>query len=298
MNLADFLSCDLITIDLKADSKRQAVEQLADLFRKQYPEKDRQAIIAAVAEREELGSTSFGRGFAFPHARTDTINDLHIVFGVAKESVNDKGPDGIPIRVICLFLTPKNISRLYLQTLSGLANVARRPGMLEKLLAAQSSEDIISIVREANVQIKEGLSVGDIMIHNVITVSPDDTLRNVANIMFQYNFDGVPVIDEDGNLIGDVSGKELIRSALPDYGKLVSDKPELEPFENLLRHEDSLRVRDVMRPDAPTISETAPLIEAAATMISRDVDRLMVVHGNKLVGIISASDIISKVIRG
>jgi nitrogen PTS system EIIA component len=298
MNLADYLNCDLIDIDLKADSKRRAVEQLADLFRTIYPEKDRQAIIAAVAEREELGSTSFGRGFAFPHARTDTINDLHIVIGVARDGLNDKGPDDIPIRVICLFLTPKNISRLYLQTLSGLANVARRPGMLDKLLAATSSEDIISIIRDANVQIKEGLSVGDIMIHNVITVTPDDTLRNVANIMFEYNFDGVPVIDEAGNLIGDVSGKELIRSALPDYGKLVSDKPELEPFENLLRHEDSLRVRDVMRDDVATISETAPLIEAAAAMISRDVDRLMVVHGLKLVGIISASDIISKVIRG
>lgn len=298
MNLAEYLDPALITLDLKAETKIQAIELLADLFRSKYPEKNKPDIIAAIAEREELGSTSFGRGFAFPHARTEIISDLHIVVGIVKDGVEDKGPDGIPIKVFCLFLTPKNISRLYLQTLSGLANVARRPGMLDKLLAAQSPKEITEIVRDTGVEIKEGLSVSDIMVQNVITVSPDDTLRNVANIMFQYNFDGVPVVDKGGNLLGDVSGKELIRSSLPDYGKVISNRAELEPFENLLRHEDSLRVSDVMRQDVATISENAPLIEAAATMLSRNADRLMVVHDGRLVGIISASDIISKVIRG
>lgn len=298
MNLAEYLDPELITLDIKAETKIRAIELLADLFRSKYPDKNKQDIIGAIAEREELGSTSFGRGFAFPHARTEIISDLHIVVGIVKDGVEDKGPDGIPIKIICLFLTPKNISRLYLQTLSGLASVARRPGMLDKLLAARSPKEIIEIVRDTGVEIKEGLSVGDIMVQNVITVSPDDTLRNVANIMFEYNFDGVPVVDNEGNLLGDVSGKELIRSALPDYEKALTNQPDLEPFENLLRHEDRLRVRDVMRQEVATISENAPLIEAAATMLSRNADRLMVVHDGRLVGIISASDIISKVIRG
>jgi CBS domain-containing protein len=298
MNLADFLNPELFAIDLKAKSKAQATELLVELFCGKYPDKSKQAILKAIADRERLGSTSFGRGFAFPHARTDVIGDLHIVFGIIRDGVADKGPDNIPIKVICLFLTPQNISRLYLQTLSGLASIARSPVILDKLLGAKSSDQIIAMIRDANVEIKEGLSVSDIMVHNVITVSPEDTLRNVANIMYQYNFDGVPVIDAEGNLIGDVSSKELIRSALPEYGKLISNSPELEPFENLLRHEDSLRVRDIMRQEVATISENARLIEAAAAMLSNDVDRLMVVHDNKLVGVISASDIISKVIRG
>jgi nitrogen PTS system EIIA component len=298
MNLSDFLDPALIIIDLRAETKLQAVDRLADLFQSKYPEKEKQSILKAVAEREELGSTSFGRGFAFPHARTDIINNLYIIIGIIRDGVKDKGPDEVPIKVVCLFITPANISRLYLQTLSGLANIARRPGTLDRMLRARSPEEIIEIVSESGIQIKEGLSVGDIMVQNVITVSPDDTLRNVANIMFQYNFDGVPVVDTEGNLLGDVSGKELIRSALPDYGKIISNQPELEPFENLLRHEDRLRVKDVMRNDVATISEGAPLVEAAATMLNRNADRLMVIHEGRLVGIISASDIISKVIRG
>jgi PTS system nitrogen regulatory IIA component len=298
MNLANLLDPDLIAIDLKANSKTEAVEQLSELFYKKYPNKDKQAILKAVAEREELGSTSLGRGFAFPHARTNAVEDLHIVVGIDREGVVDRGPDEMPIKVICLFLTPLNISRLYLQALSGLANVARRPGMLDKMLGARSPLEFIEIIANTDIQIKEALTVSDIMIHDVAAVSPDDSLRTVANIMLQYSLDIVPVIDSQGKLLGEVSGKELIKSALPNYEKLIANRPELEPFENLLRQKDKLCVSDVLRREVATIAETASLFEAAATMISHDVDRLMVLRDEKLVGIITASHIISKIIRG
>jgi PTS system nitrogen regulatory IIA component len=298
MNLANLLDPDLIAIDLKANSKTEAVEQLSELFYKKYPNKDKQAILKAVAEREELGSTSLGRGFAFPHARTNAVEDLHIVVGIDREGVVDRGPDEMPIKVICLFLTPLNISRLYLQALSGLANVARRPGMLDKMLGARSPLEFIEIIANTDIQIKEALTVSDIMIHDVAAVSPDDSLRTVANIMLQYSLDIVPVIDSQGKLLGEVSGKELIKSALPNYEKLIANRPELEPFENLLRQKDKLCVSDVLRHEVATIAETASLFEAAATMISHDVDRLMVLRDEKLVGIITASHIISKIIRG
>ncbi len=298
MNLANFLDPDLIVIDLKARTKIEAIEILTDIYCAKFPGRGKQPILEAVREREELGSTSFGRGFAFPHSRTRAVTDLHIAVGIIRDGVEDKGPDGIPIKVVCLFLTPRDISRLYLQTLSGLANVARRPGMLELMLKAQTPKELIEVVAEADVQIREALTVGDIMIHDVVAVSPDDTLRAVANIMFQYDFDVVPVIDTDGSLLGLVSGKELIKSALPDYEKLISDRPELEPFENLLRHEDKMLVRDIMRRKVATIAETASLLEAAAAMLSNDTDRLMAVRDGKLSGIITASDIIFKIIRG
>lgn len=298
MNLADFFDPDLVDIDLKAEFKFEGVKRLAELFCRKFPDKDMQAILKAVIEREELGSTSFGRGFAFPHARTNVVNDLHIVFGFVRNGVLDKSPDGVPTKAICLLLTPRNISKLYLQTLSGLANLARQPGILEKLALARSSREFIRLVEESGIQVEKTLTVADIMASEVVTVSPDDPLKKVANIMFKHNFDGVPVVDSEGKLLGDVSGKELLRSALPDYEKLIANRPELEPFENLLRREESLKVNDIMRRDITTISETALVVEAAAMMLVRNIERIMVIRNERLVGIISASDIISKIIRG
>lgn len=298
MNLADLFDPDLIQTDLKANSKLEAVEQLADLFCKKYPDKDRQAILQAVAEREELGSTSFGRGFAFPHARTNTVNDLHIALGLVKDGVGDKTPDSIPIKVICLILTPRNISRLYLQVLSGLANFARRPGILEHVKTVTTPNEFIALINSSEIEVQTGIKVADLMTRDIITVSPDDSLKQVANIMFKYNFDGVPVVDSEGNLLGDVSSKELIKWALPDYEKLLSDNPEAEPFEELLSQVDSMLVKDVMNSDLITIAETATLLEASMMIINRATDRIMVVRDTKLVGVISASDIVSKIIRG
>jgi nitrogen PTS system EIIA component len=298
MNLAQFFDPDLVDIDLKAQYKFEAVSKLVDLFCKKYPDKDKQAILKAVAQREDLGSTSFGRGFAFPHARTDVVTDLFIAFGIVNNGVLDKSPDNIPIKGICLLLTPRNISKLYLQTLSGLANFARRPGILDQVASVRSTSELIKLIEESEIDVKKALTVADIMSHNVVTVLPDEPLRHVANIMFKYNFDGVPVVDSNGIFIGDVSGKELLKSALPDYEKVIANHQELEPFEELLRHEDHLLVKDVMKRDVAIISEDALAVEAAAKMLSRNVERIMVVKDGRLVGVISASDIISKIIRG
>lgn len=301
MNLAEFFDPDLIDIDLKAGTKLEAVECLTELFCRKYPGKDKYAILQAVMEREELGTTSLGRGFAFPHARTVAVNDLHIAFGIIRNGVADRGPDGVPLKAICLLLTPRNISKLYLQTLSGLANFARRPGVLDAITRVHSPAEFIEVVAGTGIEVKSALTVGDIMSEHVIAVAPDDSLKKVANIFFKFKFDGIPVVDSSGNLVGEVSERDLLRSAVPDFEALIPGAQtarDLEPFEDLLRHEDMIRVKDVMNREVATISDTAQVIEAAARMLARNTERLMVVRDNRLVGIISRSDIISKIIRG
>ena len=298
MNLAEFFNPELIITDLKAESKQEAVERLTDLFCARFPDKDKQAILQAVAEREEIGSTSFGRGFAFPHARTDSVRDLYIAIGIIRDGVHDKTPDNFPIKVICLLLTPRNIARLYLQTLSGLANFARRPGILDRVMSATDPQALIEIFRNEAIEVRAGLTVGDIMTRDVVTVLPDDSLKKVANIMFKFSFDGVPVVDYGKRLVGDISSRDLLKAALPNYENLIVNRPELEPFENLLRQQDRLHVGDIMRRDFAAISETASVLEAAAMMLVRNTERIMVVNDSKLIGIISATNIFSKIIRG
>ena len=301
MNLAQFFEPDLIDVDMTAESKKEAVEKLVELFITKYPDKNKQELIQAVNDREARGSTSFGRGFAFPHARTDAVNDLHIAFGISRKGLPDQSPDGVPLKVVCLLLTPRNISKLYLQALSGLANFARRPGIVDELLLANSPGALIKIIEKAEIEVSRALTVKDIMTEKIIHVSPNDSLKKVANIIFEYNFNGVPVLDSEGKLVGDVSERDLLRSALPDYEKLISDVSklaELKSFEDLLQEADRLCVKDVMRREVNTITESAPVVEAAALMLAKNAERIVVVSGDRPVGIISRYDIISKFMRG
>jgi CBS domain-containing protein len=59
-----------------------------------------------------------------------------------------------------------------------------------------------------------------------------------------------------------------------------------------------MRVEDIMNREVITISETSTLLEVSRVIINKKADRIMVVRDKKLVGVVSASDIVSKIIRG
>jgi CBS domain-containing protein len=109
------------------------------------------------------------------------------------------------------------------------------------------------------------------------------------------------VIDDEGRPIGIISERHLIQAALPDYESLIQNislAPDSEPFDELLRREDEIKVRDIMTTRIFTTTEDTPIVEVAAQMLFRNVRRVPVVHEEKMVGIILRRDIVSKVIRG
>ncbi len=301
MRLAALLEPKMVSADLKADSKTGAISELMDLVINAHPEIDRAGVLSSIAEREEIENTSFGRSFAFPHARTDLVAEMHVALGISKKGIRAPAPDGKPLHVICLLLTPRNIAQLYLQTLSGLASVAREESSLPKFLAAKTAEQVIRVLWDTGVTIRKHLTVRDIMHRDVVAASPDETLKDAANKFYRYKVSGMPVVDEEGRPIGIISERHLIQAALPDYESLIQNMslaPDTEPFDDLLRKEDEIKVRDIMTTRLFTTTEDTPIVEVAAQMLFRNVRRVPVVHGEKMVGIILRRDIVSKVIRG
>lgn len=301
MRLAAMLDPALVNPDLKAESKAGAISELMDLVVRKYPEIDRGGVLASIAEREEIETTSFGRSFAFPHARTDLVKDMHVAIGISRKGIKAQTPDGRPLQVICLLLTPRNIAQLYLQTLSGLAQIARDEHNLAKLIAAPNPEELIRIIWETGLTIRKHLTVRDIMHREVITVSPEDTLKDVANKLYRYKVSGMPVVDDEGRPVGMISERHLIKAALPDFESLIQNismSPDTEPFDDLLRREDEIKVKDIMTTRLYTTSEDTPIVEVAALMLFRNIRRIPVVQDGKLIGMILRRDIVSKVIRG
>jgi CBS domain-containing protein/mannitol/fructose-specific phosphotransferase system IIA component (Ntr-type) len=301
MRLAALLEPNLVSADLKAESKTGAIGELMDLVIKAHPDIDRAGVLSSIAEREEIENTSFGRSFAFPHARTDMVAEMHVALGVSKKGIKAPTPDKKLLHVICLLLTPRNIAQLYLQTLSGLASMAREESNLPKFLKARTPEEVIRVVWDTGITIRKHLTVRDIMHRDVVSAAPDESLKDAANKFYRYKVSGMPVVDEHGRPLGIISERHLIQAALPDYESLIENitlAPDAEPFDELLRREDEIKVRDIMTTRVFTTTEDTPIVEVAAQMLFRNVRRVPVVHDGKMVGIILRRDIVSKVIRG
>ncbi len=300
MNLSRIFDPDLIKLNLQAPTREAAIEMLVDMFCNKYPNINREEIIAAVNEREKLGSTSMGRGVAFPHARTDLVTGLHVVLGICRTPIAAETPDGKPLQLIFLLLTPRNISKVYLQSLSGLANLSRRPDTLPSLLAATDSHEVIEIIQRAGIAVEPIIMAGDIMTVEPITIKRHDTIREAVNLMFKHKIRGLPVVSNDGQLEGEITEADIIRFALEKYSASVTGSAETvsRTYDEIMQMANTISVDQAMN-DKPLIFEThAPLREVAQAILDSRSGIAMVVSAQKLRGVITLSDIVIKIMRG
>jgi CBS domain-containing protein len=132
--------------------------------------------------------------------------------------------------------------------------------------------------------------VGDVMSKPVFTIRVDKHLRAVDEIMKWAHIRHVPVVDPQGRLVGIISHRDVLGAAVSTLAVKIS---EAERAQHLAASE----VRQVMRKPAATIGPTAPVQEAARLMRSNKIGCLPVLSGDKLVGIVTAADLLGLVER-
>jgi len=121
------------------------------------------------------------------------------------------------------------------------------------------------------------------MTRNPVTVSPDTSVSEALNIMRQNRVRRMPVVDKRGHLVGIVAEKDLLYAS-------PSPATSLNVYEigYLL---SKLKVKEIMTKEVVTVTEDAPLEDAARIMVDNAVGGLPVVRGDMVVGIITETDI-------
>lgn len=150
--------------------------------------------------------------------------------------------------------------------------------------------------------VQNELLARDIMRRPVISVRREATLKEVANLMYKHRISGMPVVDEQNRVVGEISERELLAAAIPDYTERLQSRPApatgVDPFEALMKRENEILAGDLMTKPEVLVDEDKGVIELAAMMLQRNIRRVVVVSGGELVGLIMRSDIVNRVIRG
>lgn len=144
-----------------------------------------------------------------------------------------------------------------------------------------------------------------IMTPDPITVSRDLSVTDAARLMVEKRVGALPVLDGD-TLVGIVTEGDLImqdvKMEFPTYLHLLDGfimyPPATARFESELKKAVGATVDDVMSPNPVTVQAAVPVEDVATLMVDRDVSRLPVLDGERLVGIISKSDIVRSLISG
>ena len=98
-------------------------------------------------DREIIGSTGIGKGFAIPHAKTDAVKDIIIGVGILDQAIDYEAIDDKPVNIVFMFLTPISLSQEYLTLLARISRFAQDVNFREKFLNAKNSQEIIDIVK-------------------------------------------------------------------------------------------------------------------------------------------------------
>jgi CBS domain-containing protein len=142
------------------------------------------------------------------------------------------------------------------------------------------------------------MKVSDVMTENVFTVTPDTPLSTAANRMLEFGVSGMPVVD-DGRVVGVLSETDVLykeREAPERHGLLdwIAHYPDDPPSGKL----EAKTAGQAMTTPAVTIAPERHVADAAALMLELGIDRLPVVSGGLLAGIVTRTDIVRAFVCG
>ncbi|MFB7272493.1 CBS domain-containing protein [Streptomyces sp. NPDC056244] len=139
-------------------------------------------------------------------------------------------------------------------------------------------------------------TVSDVMTHAVVSVSPEAGFKEIVDTMERWNISALPVLANDGRVIGVVSEADL----LPKEEFRDADPGRAEQMRRLddLRKAGAVTAAEVMTAPAVTVREDATLAQAARTMAQKTLKRLPVVDSSgRLDGIVSRCDLLKVFLR-
>ena len=148
MDVVELLTSQCIIANLKASSKKQALQELAKRAARLTKQPER-TIFEVLIERERLGTTGVGHGIAIPHGKLTELNRLYALFARLETPIDFDAIDEQPVDLICVLLAPETAGADHLKALARVSRLLRDRTVCEKLRGADSAEAIHALITES-----------------------------------------------------------------------------------------------------------------------------------------------------
>ena len=151
MTLTDLLSPAAVISPLRANGKKQALQELAQHAAVLTGLPDRE-LFEALLQRERLGSTGIGDGIAIPHGRLPGIERLVGLFARTEKPIDFDALDGQPVDIVFVLIAPEGAGADHLKALARVARVLRNQTVLEQVRKVRDPAAIYAILAESAAQ--------------------------------------------------------------------------------------------------------------------------------------------------
>ncbi|MBH0238681.1 PTS IIA-like nitrogen regulatory protein PtsN [Methylobrevis albus] len=147
MDLSDLLTVEGVLPHLKANSKKQALQEMAAKAAAVTGRPERE-IFDTLLQRERLGSTGVGHGVAIPHGKLVNLDRLVGIFARLDRPVDFDSLDDEPVDLMFLLLAPETAGADHLKALARIARVLRDQTVATKLRATTDAGKIYTLLTQ------------------------------------------------------------------------------------------------------------------------------------------------------
>ncbi|MDD3886715.1 MAG: CBS domain-containing protein [Victivallaceae bacterium] len=301
MKLASILNGGLIFSGIRGGDRREIYSQMLELATQVIGTLDVGRLTDKMIEREDAIEIPYD-GVALPHLRMAEINDLYIIIARLDTPVKMQSGDVAPCRMVVMSLISQETSDLYLKSLAAMLRFAGVGDHLGRLLSAPDADAFIEVLRAADVKVRSCLAADDLLHSGGTTINVNDSLARAIDLFSRDDRPAMPVVDDDGKLVGELDAKEVLHRFIPEYIFRMDNLDFLdsfEPFNRIFKEETERVVRDYMQPARLVVRGSTPLIQFTVRMVKHDVRITYVIdEDGKYLGEVTVKDIVKKVLRG
>jgi len=302
VKLQDVVELQHVVVPLTAQTVREATERLAERLIASGVVTEANRLNAVIRNAWPEDMVSVGEHAFLPHFRTEAARKLATAVGVSLTPIRWEKDVNRTARIVILIVAPPRETPTYLQVVGAFARLLSDPATVLAVLAAKTPEQLIQIGALQGVELPTHLTVRDLMTPHVLSARPEQSLGAVARMMMDKDVRALPVVDDNGSLVGMVTHRELLKYLIPDYlQKTKSGKFRAMPASMAAGHQSSsdpraLPVKDVMSRAVLCVSEDQTLSDVANLMNNKDVDRFPVVREGIVVGFLTRADLIRRLV--
>jgi PTS system nitrogen regulatory IIA component len=147
MQLTDILSSEAVLPALRATSKKQLLQELAQTAAR-ISGLDQRIVFETLLQREKLGSTGLGQGIAIPHGKFAALKEVMGVFARLQSPVDFEAADDRPVDLVFLLMAPESAGADHLKALARISRLLRDQTLVAKLRGTQDAAGLYAILTE------------------------------------------------------------------------------------------------------------------------------------------------------
>jgi nitrogen PTS system EIIA component len=305
MDLARHISTDQILVGIEVKDKWDLLARMTAAIEKSpivtsQPEEVRKWIGPLLLEREREHPSGITNGLAYPHARVPGFRGFVAGLAILKHEIPYETLDNSPVRLVFMAVTPLETPMVGMQTMSLFAGLMSDQGRREFLLAQTDPAKVYEFLIEQAPAFELVVTARQLMRPVKMSVGPTTPLKIVTQLMCKHGTDAVPVLDDEGKIVGEVTSDLLFKKGLPDFFSQLTNVAfmrHFDPFEAYFEDEAKATAGDAMSKDFAAVSEEATLMEIVFLFSVRKYPKIYVVRNGKVVGVIDRTVVVDRILN-